>query len=60
MINICVDEHLPTMRRCNQWLREHTDFAALYQSAIQDRLSVFEEQVIQIADDMRHDFKTVG
>ena len=59
LINICLDEHLPTMRRCNQWLREHTDFAALYQSAIQDRLSVFEEQVIQIADDMRHDFKTI-
>ena len=24
LINICLDEHLPTMRRCNQWLREHT------------------------------------
>jgi hypothetical protein len=59
LINICLDEHMPTMRRCNQWLREHTEFAALYQSAIGDRLSVFEEEVIKIADDMRHDFKTV-
>ena len=38
---------------------KHTEFAQLYQSAINDRLSVFEEQVIQIADDMRHDFRTV-
>jgi hypothetical protein len=59
LINICDDEHLPTMRRTNQWLREHTEFQQLYQSAINDRLSVFEEQVIQIADDMRRDFKTV-
>jgi hypothetical protein len=59
LINICDDEHLPTMRRTNQWLREHAEFQQLYQSAINDRLSVFEEQVIQIADDMRHDFKTV-
>ena len=20
LINVCLDEHLPTMRRCNQWL----------------------------------------
>jgi hypothetical protein len=59
LINICLDEHLPTMRRCNKWLREHPEFSALYQSAVNDRLSVFEEEVIQIADDMRHDFKTV-
>ena len=50
---------LPTMRRCNQWLREHTEFNILYQSAINDRLSVFEEEVIKIADDMKHDFRTV-
>jgi hypothetical protein len=59
LITICEDEHLPNMRRTNHWLREHTEFAQLYHSAINDRLSVFEEQVIQIADDMRHDFKTV-
>jgi hypothetical protein len=58
-ILICEDEHLPSMRQVNRWLREHTEFAQLYQSAINDRLSVFEEQVIQIADDMRHDFRTV-
>jgi hypothetical protein len=59
LIDICLDEHMPTMRRCNQWLREHPEFSALYQSAVNDRLSVFEEEIIQIADDLRHDFKTV-
>jgi hypothetical protein len=59
LLIICEDEHLPSMRQTNRWLREHAEFAQLYQSAINDRLSVFEEQVIQIADDMRHDFRTV-
>jgi hypothetical protein len=60
LINVCAhSEHLPTMRRCNQWLHEQPEFNALYQSAIQDRLNVFEEEVVQIADDMAHDFKTV-
>jgi hypothetical protein len=47
------------MRRCATWLRENPDFNALYQSAINDRLNIFEEEVIKIADDMRHDFRTV-
>jgi hypothetical protein len=59
LINVCTDERLPTMRRCNQWLRDNPDFNALYTSAISDRLSVFEEEVIQIADDMSRDFRTV-
>ena len=59
LINICLDERLPTMRRCNQWLRDSPEFNQLYQSAVNDRLSVFEEEVLKIADDMRHDFRTV-
>jgi hypothetical protein len=58
-INICLDEHTPTMRKCNQWLRDNPEFNQLYQSAINDRLSVFEEEVLKIADDMKHDYKTV-
>ena len=26
LICICNDDHLPTMRRCKQWLNEHEDF----------------------------------
>lgn len=56
---ICLDEHLPTVRRCNQWLRDHGEFAALYQSALSDRLSIFEEQIIQIPDEAARDFDEV-
>jgi hypothetical protein len=56
---IARDEHMPTVRRCQQWLKEHEEFQALFNMSIQDRLLVFEEQVIEIADDMKNDFKTV-
>jgi hypothetical protein len=56
---ICLDEHLPTVRCCNQWLRDHGEFAALYQSALSDRLSIFEEQLVQIADEAARDFDEV-
>jgi hypothetical protein len=29
LINVCLDDHLPTMRRCTQWLQAHADFNAL-------------------------------
>jgi hypothetical protein len=59
LINICLDEHIPTMRRINQWLREHDDFNAIYKESLNDRLNIFEEQVIQIADDASRDFREV-
>src|SRR3984957_11682538 len=59
LIDICDEENMPTMRRCNQWLKEHTEFQALYRDSINDRLNIFEEQVLKIADDMKNDFKTI-
>lgn len=56
---ICLDEHMPTVRRCNQSLREHTEFKALYDQSLQDRLSIFEEQIIQIPDEAARDFDEV-
>jgi hypothetical protein len=56
---IMLDEHMPTVRRCNQWLRDHGEFAALYQAALSDRLSIFEEQIIQIPDEAARDFDEV-
>jgi hypothetical protein len=47
------------MRRCNQWLKEHAEFQALMDMAKNDRLNIFSEQVLEIADDMKNDFKTV-
>jgi hypothetical protein len=59
LINICADEHMPTVRRVTQWLRENQEFAALYRDSINDRLTIFEEEVIKIADDASHDFRDV-
>jgi len=59
LINICADEHMPTVRRCHQWLSGNADFKSLYGASINDRLSIFEEEVIKIADDAYRDFKEV-
>jgi hypothetical protein len=59
LINICADEHMPTVRRVAQWLRESPEFAALYKDSINDRLTIFEEEVIKIADDSSRDFRDV-
>lgn len=58
-ILICNEERMPTVRRCNQWLKQVPEFNQLYQSAINDRLNIFEEEVIKIADDMKNDFRKV-
>jgi hypothetical protein len=59
LINICKDEHMPTVRRCNSWLKSNDDFTQIYRDSINDRLSIFEEQVIQIADDAANDLRTI-
>ena len=59
LINICADEHMPTVRRCNQWLNESVEFKGLYGASINDRLNIFEEEIIQIADDAARDFKDI-
>jgi hypothetical protein len=59
LIEICDDEHLPTVRRFYQWLRDSADIGVLYKDSINDRLNIFEEQIIQIADDASRDFMEV-
>jgi hypothetical protein len=56
---LCREDDMPTMRRCNQWLKEYSEFAALMDMVKNDRLSVFSEEVLEIADDIKNDFKTV-
>jgi hypothetical protein len=56
---ICREDDMPTMRRCNQWLKEFPEFQALMDMSKNDRLNIFEEDVIAIADDMKDDFKTI-
>ena len=59
LINIAADEHMPSVRRITQWLKSNSDFAALYRESINDRLTIFEEEVIKIADDASRDFRDV-
>lgn len=59
LINICRDSHMPTVRRCSAWLKSEADFQALYNMAIADRLTIFEEEVISIADDAARDMKEI-
>jgi hypothetical protein len=59
LINICNEPHMPNIRRCNAWLRDQPEFQQLYNQSVLDRLAIFEEQVIQIADDMDRDYKDV-
>jgi hypothetical protein len=59
LIEICNEPHLPTARRFYQWLRGNADINALYKESINDRLNIFEEQIIQIADDASRDFKEI-
>jgi hypothetical protein len=59
LLRICVDESMPAVRRVNEWLKDHSDFKVLYDDAIKDRLTIFEEQIIEISDDMQNDFKTI-
>jgi hypothetical protein len=56
---ICREDDMPTMRRCNTWLKERPEFQGLMDMSKNDRLSIFEEEVIEIADDLKSDFKTV-
>jgi hypothetical protein len=56
---LCREDDMPTMRRCNQWLKEYAEFQALMDMSKNDRLNIFEEEVIEIADDMKRDFQTV-
>jgi hypothetical protein len=50
---------MPTVRRCNQWLREHDEFRALYDESIQDRLMIFEDEVVVIPDKAAKDFDEI-
>ena len=60
LINICKDEDMPTVRRANQWLKDHSDFKQFYDQAIGDRLNIFEDEIVTIADDSEKDFKVVA
>jgi hypothetical protein len=59
LLNICNDSHMPTLKRVSQYLKNNVEFNAMYNQAIQDRLNIFEEEVISIADDVSNDYKEI-
>jgi hypothetical protein len=56
---ICKSDDMPTVRSVNEWLKRHSDFKALYDDAVNDRLNIFEDDLISIADESEDDFKIV-
>jgi hypothetical protein len=56
---ICKESEMPTTRMVIQWKKEHREFALLYDEAIRDRLDIFEDDLLTIADDNRQDIKTI-
>jgi hypothetical protein len=56
---ICKEPEMPTTRMVTQWKKEHKEFALLYDEAIRDRLDIFEDEVVTIADESENDFKFV-
>jgi terminase small subunit-like protein len=59
LINICKDPDMPTMRSVIEWKKYRSDFKALYDEAIRDRLDIFEDELVTIADDGSQDIKTI-
>jgi hypothetical protein len=56
---ICKEHEMPTTRMVIQWKKEHREFALLYDEAIRDRLDIFEDDLLIIADDSKQDIKTI-
>jgi hypothetical protein len=59
IINICKDEHMPNVRRFNQWLKTNDDFKQLYNDSVSDRLNIFEDEVVTIPDEAAKDFDEI-
>lgn len=59
LFSICQDADMPTVRSVNRWLKEYAVFSALHKEAVNDRLNVFEDQLVTISDESENDYKTV-
>ena len=53
LINICNNEDMPTVRSVTQWKKDNHGFRLIYDEAINDRLAIFEDEIVTIADDGR-------
>lgn len=56
---MCTEPSMPTARMVTLWLKQHDDFALLYNEALQDRLAIFSEQIIEFADKLPKEVQTI-
>jgi hypothetical protein len=56
---ICKEPEMTTTRMVIQWKKDYKEFALLYDEAIRDRLDIFEDEVVTIADESENDFKLI-
>jgi hypothetical protein len=56
---ICKEPEMPTTRMVIQWKKDYKEFALLYDEATRDRLDIFEDEVVTIADESENDFKLI-
>jgi hypothetical protein len=59
LVDICTDDHMPTARRVIEWTNRRPEFLQAYRMARNDRLDIFEEQIVAIADNARDDWRVV-
>jgi hypothetical protein len=59
LIYICMDDDMPTARRVIQWTKTRPEFLQACRIARDDRLDIFEEQIVAIADNTRNDWRVV-
>lgn len=56
LATICADEGMPSSRTVLRWLRDHPEFAVIYDRARQSRADAWAEEIIQISDDTSQDY----
>lgn len=57
---ICGDDAMPAASSVFKWLRQHPDFAEQYARAREAQADALVEDIIEIADDGRSDFRVDG
>ena len=56
---LCEEDGMPHRDTVREWLRKDRDFAAQYARAREEQADYYAEEIIEIADDGSHDYKTI-
>jgi hypothetical protein len=60
LIDICENSIFPTARRVTEWLKDNQEFHQVFNLARMDRLTIFEESIVKISDNMNRDVITLN